>query len=534
MKKKRYSNCFTILYKRQPIYDEYVLFTPCHYIEGSIDSSDNCFIDNSGNMFYGCNCFEAVETQIDLTHYFDISANDLLDRYKLYNVYEAVGLFYEEIRKVMLIGKIDHKRRVINLFSISNEQLVALTKAPSYSLANGEGVVTISKTQLQMLLELKNKDELKKQLGRFLKYTKGVETVTSQKQTNVVVETNTDGSIISNVSVVPSEVKVDTVLPQQEIKIDALQMKEFITSHLIGQDSTVEDIIAAIISNFNMQAKEERILPFIVGPTGSGKSFLFELIGKVVNRPVIVVDCSNVTQEGYHGKSVDDILRELYYLCGKNVETMQTAIVFLDEIDKKAARGNYVGDIGAQQNLLKFIEGGIFVVELDKTGMSKITVDTSKMLFAAGGAFEDLFEKKKRKIGYGNTSEDKINITRKDLIEFGMIPELVARFNLFEVYNEVTFDMMYQQLTTSLSSPIIIKQRQFLRDFGITLEFSDSFYKKLCGEAIEQKSGFRGINAKVNECLIKAQFKLQQGSQYSKLIISEETIDNPYVYQLIK
>lgn len=533
MKKKVHANCFTILYKRQFIYDEYVLFTPCHYIEGAIDSSDNCFMDNSGNVFYGCNDFEAVENQIDLTHYFDISASDLLDRYKLYNAYEAVGLFYEEIRKVMLIGKIDREKRIVDLFSISNEQLVALTKSPTYSIENGEGVVTISKTQLQMLLNIKNRDELKKKLGKFLKYSKGVETVTNQKGKNVVVQTNTDGSVIASVAVVPTEVKKEQP-HESEQKLDALEMKEFITSHLIGQDSTVEDVITTIISNFNMQEKEERILPFIVGPTGSGKSFLFELIGKIVNRPVINVDCTNVTQEGYHGKSVDDILRELYYLCGKDVGKMQTAIVFLDEIDKKAGRGNYVSDIGAQQNLLKFIEGGTFVVELDKAGMNKITVDTSRMLFAAGGAFEELFEKKKRKIGYGNSEEEKVTITRKDLVDFGMIPELVARFNLFEVYNEVTFDMMYEQLTTSLSSPVVIKKKQFLRDYGITLEFSDSFYKKLCGEAIEQKSGFRGINAKVNECLIKAQFKLQQDSTYSKLIISDETIDNPYVYQLIK
>lgn len=534
MKKKLFSNCFTILYKRQFIYDEYVLFTPCHYIDGSLDSSDNCFIDNSGNTFYACNSFKAIDEQIDLTHYFDITTGDLLNRYQINNAYEAVGLFYEEIRKVMLIGKIDRKKGVVDIFSISNEQLIALSHSPSYSVNSKEGLVTISKTQLQMLLGLKNKDELKKQLGKFLKYTKGVETVSSQKGTNVVVETNTDGSFITNVSIVPQESEINRVLPPVTDRLDAAKMKEFITSHLIGQDSVVEDIISAIISNFNMQSKEERILPFIVGPTGSGKSFLFELIGKAVNRPVINVDCTNITQEGYHGKSVDDILRELYYLCGKDIEKMQTAIVFLDEIDKKAGRGNYVGDIGAQQNLLKFIEGGIFVVELDKAGLNKITVDTSRMLFAAGGAFEGIFEKRKKKIGYDNTEEERTSITRKDLVEYGMIPELVARFNLFEVYNEVTFDMMHEQLTKGLSSPILIKQKQFFRDFGITLVFSDDFYELLCGEAIKQKSGFRGINAKVNECLIKAQFKLQQDSTYSKLIISKETIENPYVYQLIK
>ena len=205
----------------------------------------------------------------------------------------------------------------------------------------------------------------------------------------------------------------------------------------------------------------------------------------------------------------------------------------MDEIDKIAARGSYVSDVGAQNSLLKFVEGSEFVVDLDRTGTSKLVVDTSMMTICAGGAFQDIIEGKKKKLGFSIATPEELTVTRKDIEQYGIDKQLAARFEHIVNLNKVTKEMIMLQLTTSKSSQIIINQEAFFRLYGVNLRFSEGYYNLICDRAIEEKTGFRGIKNIVVGSLSKAKFALQRDPyQHYDLLITEETIQDPKKYVL--
>lgn len=536
-------NIFAIFYKRQLICDNFLLFMPCSYGDGIYDSTDHSFIDHSGHPYYGCDNYDMVTDTVDLTYYFDISHDDLRNRYAINNAYEALSKFYDEICDVVLLGYIDHKKKRIDIMSLSREKMRSLTFTPTYQINDDkEGFVKITKTQLESLLTSKSLSEIKRSLSQYFEKTKAIENL-SQKKNVQQVKTDPNGKqIIEIVTAYQSnplsltEQSLQKKLQEKKKNFDTKKIYEYITSCLIGQDEVVKDIVSAVISNIQATNPEEIIKPFLIGETGSGKSFLFKLLGKSLDIPVIIVDCNTIVQEGYHGKSVDNVLADLYYLCNKDLKKVQRAIVFFDEVDKLASRGNTVSDIGAQQALLKVLEGHKFAVEIDKFG-NKVVIDTSMMTIACGGAFSEIYERQKHPIGIRQQDDEQMKIREKitdaDVIEYGLIPEFTARCNLWEQYNKVTKEMLMKQLQKGLLSPTLIKQRVYLRDYGTILIFENSYYEKLCDNALAKKSGFRGLDKVVNDSLIKANFALQISSvPYKRLIVQAETIDDPKKYIL--
>lgn len=535
-------NVFAIIYRRQLICDDFYLFMPCSYAEGIIDSNDKMFIDHSGHMYNSCDSYNILTSGEDLTYYFDITSSDLKNRYCLHNAYEALSKFYEEIRDVVVFGHVNKKINRIDIITLNKMQLQSLAFFPTYRLDEEEGYVKLTKTQIKKILGSKNSRDIKSFLGTLLKRNISFEKLSKEKDVEEI-QTTLDTDEWVDIKLKDREIKnlQSLSIPQkkQETKLlnpNTLTVANYVKERLIGQDDAVEDLVSAVMHNMTATKPNELLKPFVIGQTGSGKSLLFKILGCILDIPVIIVDCNTIVQEGYHGKSITTILSDLYYLCNKDQNKMERAIIFFDEVDKLAARGNYVSDVGAQQALLKFIEGSKFNVEIDKMGHS-IIVDTSMMTIGCGGAFEEIFKQKSHPIGLTSSIDEKTRdkIVTQDLIDYGMIGEFIGRFNLFEQYNRVTKEMMIEQLRRGLLSPLLIQNKIFERNFGVTIEFTDDYVDRLCEDAIKLKTGFRGIDLVVNTSLIKADYALQTAtSPYRKLVMTSKSIDNPKVYQLIK
>ena len=159
------------------------------------------------------------------------------------------------------------------------------------------------------------------------------------------------------------------------------------------------------------------------------------------------------------------------------------------------------------------------------------------MNIAAGGAFEEIIDKKEKSMGFNSLASDlhQEKLSTKDLVDYGMISQLIGRFNLCVQYNKVTEEMIRTQLLTSDISQLEIKKRYFLRNYGAKLVFTDDFISRICKTAIERKTGFRGINEVVNRSLSKVAFSLQSDMRKDlKIIISSDTLDNPKEYKITK
>lgn len=534
---------FAVIYKKEWLNSDYVIFIPCFISEGEEDKEQKFFFQkNKETMYFSFYDFKAIETTNEF--YCDtITEKDLLDLYGTNDLEPAIDKYFEEMSDNMVIGHLDFKQSIIELCDLPLYKIAGLTKNISYGInSDGTTEIRLTKSQLHSLSLESDLKSLRKQIETYYNQSKKFEKMHIERGITEIkidalgkrlVSFSKSNKHKSNTEIanIDNEI-IKTIEANENI---ALKTYKYIINRLVGQDEVVEDIVSAVIGNMGAIRPDELIKPFIIGPTGSGKSLLFKLLGNCLDIPVIVVDCNTIVQSGYEGKNIEDVLKDLYHLCNGDIFKTEHAIVFLDEIDKIAASGASVSDIGAQDTLLKFIEGSKYVVELDHLGSETITIDTSMMTIAAGGAFDNLTSSRDNSLGFNKDNQRCLNkkIKPDDLKRYGMIPELLARFNLFVQYNSVTEQMLYNSLTSSEISPLKIKQDYFLRTFNIKLIFNEDYIGRICKDAITLNSGFRGIEKTINTSLTKLSFKLQcNPNVYSQAIITEAIIDNPRKYIL--
>jgi ATP-dependent Clp protease ATP-binding subunit ClpX len=352
-----------------------------------------------------------------------------------------------------------------------------------------------------------------------------------------------------------------SILDEEKIKsfptdrklLNPVLIKEYLDEYVIGQDEAKIALSVAVsqhykrINNPSKDIKVEKTNVLMLGPTGCGKTMMARKIAEYLDLPFAICDATGITEAGYVGEDVESILTRLINEADGDMEKACRGIVYIDEIDKIARKGENVSitrDVsgeGVQQALLKMVEGSIMRIptmgKRKHPGSDMQEIDTSGILFICGGAFvglEKIIEKRNdtRGIGFHTTVKGKkeesksfADVQPKDIIQYGFIPEFVGRFGLIINVEELTVDQLVRVLEEPRNS--LIKQYQYMFDLdGITLQFEDNALKTIAEKAKELKTNARGLKNIIEKTLLPYQFDainlVERG--LNKIVISNDTV----------
>ena len=320
-----------------------------------------------------------------------------------------------------------------------------------------------------------------------------------------------------------------------KININISDLYKKITDVVIDQDEPIKKVLTAIWKqNNNFSNKSRNIL--INGGTGVGKTEIFRILSKIIDVPCVITSATEYSATGYVGKNVEDMLVSLVNRANGDIDSAERGILIIDEVDKIAETDkghSQVNQRSVQENLLKILEDGVIYID---TEYGYFDFDTSKLMVIAMGSWTMANIDEKKDIGFNSkevVKKDYKAITREQMIENGLIPDFVGRFNTIIQMNDLNYESFIRILKQSKNSLLKINQK-FLKDKGVTLTIEDGTYETIAKKAEKSKFGARELDSIIEYALSNASFEIATNpDKYSELIINKDTVEDNKKYKLV-